>query len=115
GPTIVMMDELVFRNNKTMVVATHGRSVWTCDVNPASATAVGTGCGVAAAPTLAASPPVLGSPQTYTLNAASPNGPVALLLAAGPASPTPIGPCVVQPALTGVISLSLGVTNGSGS
>lgn len=115
GPTIVPMDELVWRNNRTLVVATHGRSMWTCDVDPPSVTPVGTGCGGAVPPSLSASAPVIGAAQTYTLANAAANAPVALLLAAGPASPTPIGPCVVQPAIGGLLSVSIGSTNASGS
>lgn len=114
GPTIVPMDELVWRNDKTLVVATHGRSIWTCDVDPAAVTPVGTGCGIVGPPSFSASPPVIGASQTLTLAVAAPNAPVALLLAAGPPVPTPIGPCVVQPALLGLLSLSIGSTNGSG-
>ena len=115
GPTIVPMDELIWRNNKTLVVATHGRSVWTVDVDPAAVTPVGTGCGVSSAPNLVVAPPVIGAAQAYTLTNASANSPVSLMLAAGPASPTPIGPCVVQPALAGLLMFSVGSTNVSGT
>ncbi|MEZ5964046.1 MAG: hypothetical protein R3F56_09400 [Planctomycetota bacterium] len=115
GPTIVPMDELVWRNDRTLVVATHGRSMWTCDVDPASVTPVGTGCGGAAPPSLTVAAPIIGATQNYTLANAAANAPVALLLTPGPANPTPIGPCVIQPGLTGMVSLSVGSTNASGS
>ncbi len=115
GPTIVPMDELIWRNDKTLVVATHGRSVWTCDVDPAAVTPIGSGCGIGTNPTLTVSPPVIGAPQTYTLTNATPVAPVSLMLAAGAASPLPIGPCVVQPTLAGLLMVSIGATNGGGS
>lgn len=114
GPSIVPMDELVWRNNKTLLVATHGRSMWTCDVDPASVTPVGTGCGGAAPPSLAVAPPIIGAQQAYTLANAAANAPVALLLAAGPASPVTIGPCTIQPAITALISVSIGSTDSNG-
>ncbi|HLU39236.1 MAG TPA: hypothetical protein VK081_07610 [Planctomycetota bacterium] len=114
GPSIVPIDELVWRNDRTLIVATHGRSVWSCDVDPASVTPVGNGCGVVGAPSLTVAPPVIGASHAYTLANAAPNAPVALLLAAGPPAPTPFGPCVVQPALGGLVSLSVGSTTGAG-
>ncbi|MBI5849903.1 MAG: hypothetical protein HZB39_02520 [Planctomycetes bacterium] len=115
GPTIVPIEDLQWRTDRTLVVATHGRSIWSCDVDPASVTLVGSGCGIASAPSLAVAAPVLGAQQSYTLSGASPLAPVTLLLAVGPASPTSIGPCTVQPALAGLIALSIGTTNGSGA
>ncbi len=114
GPTIVSMDELVWRNDRTLVVATHGRSIWTCDVDPAAVTPVGAGCGVTTPPSLAVTAPVIGASQTYTLTSSTNSAPVALLLSFGPPVPTPIGPCVIQPALNGMVSLSIGATDGSG-
>jgi hypothetical protein len=115
GPRIVPVEELHWRNNRTMLVATHGRSIWTCDVDPASVTPVGTGCGVSTPPVLAVSAPSIGNPQSYSLTAASPNAPVSLLLAAGPPNPTTFGSCVVQPSLQGLLQIGFGVTDGSGA
>jgi hypothetical protein len=109
------MDELIWRNDKTLIVATHGRSIWSCDVDPATVTPVGTGCGVSTTPSLAVAPPVIGANQNYSLSNASPNSTVSLVLAAGPPSPLPIGPCVVQPALPGAVFAWPGSTNASGA
>ena len=114
GPSIVSIDELVWKNERTLVLATHGRSVWTCDVDPGSVTPVGTGCGSAATPSLGCSVPAIGKNQTYTLANANPSSPVTLLVSAGPASPTTYGPCVLQPALAGMVTFAIGTSNGTG-
>jgi hypothetical protein len=114
GPSIVSIDEIVWRNDRTLVVGTHGRSIWTCDVDPAAVTPVGTGCGVTTPPSLSATAPIIGGTQTLTLTSTAPGAPVALLLAVGPPVPTPIGPCTIQPALAGVLSIFVGATDGNG-
>jgi len=113
GPGIAPAEELVWKNDKTMVVATHGRSIWSCDVDAASVFTVGTGCGIATPPSLTVAPPAIGSNQSYTLANAAANAPVTLLVAAGPASPTTVGPCVIQPALT-FVAVAFGTTTASG-
>jgi hypothetical protein len=113
GPSIVSIDELVWKNDRTLLVATHGRSLWTCDIEPASSTSVGSGCGVLTTPTLASNAPVLGSNLTLTLAGATPNAPVSLLVAGGPASPLALGSCVLQVALP-FLSVPIGNSNGSG-
>lgn len=115
GPTIVSIDELVWKNDRTLVVATHGRSMWTCDVDPGTVTNVGTGCGVATTPTLVCTAPIIGANQTYTLAAASANAPVTLLLAAGPANPVTFGACTVQPDLAGLVAVAIGTSTASGT
>ncbi len=116
GPGIVPIDELVWRDDKTLMVATHGRSIWSCDIDAASVKPVGTGCGITSPPSLTASPPKLGGTQIYTLTNAAPNAPVNLLVAAGPPSPIVIGPCTIQPSLTGTLLVfSAGSTNGTGT
>ncbi len=114
GPTIVGIDELVWKDDRTLIVATHGRSIWSCDVDPASVVPVGVGCGLATPPSLAVSPPRIGSAQTYTLTNAATNAPVSLLLGAGPPQPVALGPCTVQPSLIGVVVLPFGTTSGTG-
>jgi hypothetical protein len=116
GPTIVPIDDLTWRNDKTLVVGTHGRSIWTCDIDAASVVPVGTGCGISGPPNLAATPPVLGGLQSYTLTGAAPSASVHLLVAGGPPSPITIGPCTVQPSLAGqLLTVPVGATNGSGA
>jgi hypothetical protein len=64
---------------------------------PARAMARGMGCGLAATPTLQASPPVVGLPLQLAVQGSSPLAPGLLLLAVGPALPTPLpGGCVLQ-------------------
>jgi hypothetical protein len=116
GPTIVPMDEIVWRNRKTLVVATHGRSIWSCDVDPAAAMPVGTGCGgIVTPPTLAVSAPIVGGVHSYTLASAAPTAPVALLLASGPPVPVAFGSCVLQPSLAGLLTLFVGTSSGGGT
>lgn len=114
GPSIVPIDEIIWKNDKTLVVGTHGRSIWSCDVTPASIMPVGTGCGVSTPPTLSASLPLIGAVQVYTLSNAAANAPASLALSAGPPNPTPIGPCILQPNALGLIVVAAGTTNGSG-
>ena len=55
------IDELVWKNTRTMLVVTHGRGIYTVDVGEAATTSVvGTGCGKTSRPQLASSPPVIG-------------------------------------------------------
>jgi hypothetical protein len=115
GPAIVPIDEIVWRNDKTLFVGTHGRSIWSCDVTPASISSVGTGCGLSTTPVLVAGLPIIGSAQTYTLTNAAPNAPTALALSGGPPNPVAIGPCVLQPNLVGMLTVLSGTTNGAGS
>lgn len=115
GPSIVPVEDLHWRNDRTLVVGTHGRSIWSCDVDPASVTRVGVGCGISASPTLLVSAPVIGALQSYSLALASPNAPVSLLLGIGPASPTTFGNCVVQPGLSAMFAVAFGVTSASGT
>jgi hypothetical protein len=113
GPTIVSIDELVWKNDRTLVVATHGRSLWTCDIDPASATSVGSGCGLLGTPDLVATAPLLGTNQSYTLTDAAPSAPVSLLIAGGPASPLALGACVLQVALP-FLTVPIGSTSPGG-
>ncbi len=113
GPSIVSIDQLVWKNDRTLVLATHGRSVWSCDVDPAFVTPVGTGCGTTGSPSLTATPPAIGMTQTYSLSGAAPSSLVHLLLAGGPPSPTAFGSCVIQPVLP-VLAAPLGTTNSFG-
>lgn len=115
GPSIVPIEDLVWKNSRTLVVATHGRSIWSCDVDPAAVTLVGSGCGLSSTPSLVVGAPVLGAQQAYSLSAATPSAPVILLLNVGAASPTAIGACTVQPSLAGLIALTFGTTNAGGS
>ena len=115
GPTIVPMDEIFWRNNKTLVVATHGRSMWSCEVSPASLSETGVGCGVTTPPTLTATLPILGDTQVYTMASATANAPAALGISGGPPNPVPVGPCTLYPNLTGLIMLPSGNTDGAGS
>jgi hypothetical protein len=89
--------------------------MWSCAVTPASNSAVGTGCGLSGTPVLAAGLPIIGSVQAYTLTNAAPNAPAALFLNGGPPNPIAIGPCVLQPDLTGLLTVASGSTNGVGS
>lgn len=114
GPTIVPIDEIVWRNDRTMVLATHGRSLWACDVDPASVSLVGAACGTPA-PSLTVGAPILGTSPAFTLANAPANSPVSLLLAGGPPVPTNIGSCVVQPDLNTAVFLTAGGTNAGGS
>jgi photosystem II stability/assembly factor-like uncharacterized protein len=115
GPSIVPIDEIVWKNNKTMIAGTHGRSIWSCDVTPASISSVGAGCGLTTPPVLSATLPIIGSTQVYTLTNAAPNAPAALALNGGPPNPFAIGPCVLQPELVGLLTVASGSTNGSGA
>jgi photosystem II stability/assembly factor-like uncharacterized protein len=115
GPGIVAIDELVWRNDRTLLAVTHGRGCFVADIEPASVTPVGTGCGATAPPVLTASAPILGRTQSYNLGNAAPNSPTALLLAPGPAVSVQLGNgCTGYVDLQTLIAVPGTPTNGAG-
>ena len=111
------VEELVWKDNDTLMIVTHGRGIYTADtVDVAGVRPVGPSCGKSSKPILRAGSPAIGSSQPYALSSATANAPVAFLLAGGrPASTNFGGGCVLQPGTTGLIYVPAGVTNTSGA
>lgn len=111
------VEELVWKDDDTLLIITHGRGIYTADtVEAAGIRPVGPACGKSAVPSLVAAPPVLGAAQRYDLRGGEPNAPLTLLLAPGRASPLPLaGSCVLQTTLQGLILLPAGTTSGQGT
>jgi hypothetical protein len=84
GPNDTSIDEVVFlHNSTTLLVATHGRGLWTSDIALPSAVAFGTPCTGSFGPHLLnadpALPPRIGEPLTL-IASGMPNGSVATFL-----------------------------------
>ncbi len=108
--------ELQWKNNRTLMVVTHGRGIFTVDVaEPASVTNIGGGCGLSSPPVLTASSPVLGGTHSFSLSSTVANAQVALMIGVT-TSPKVIGNgCTLQldPIGTGFVQGS--PTNGTGA
>jgi photosystem II stability/assembly factor-like uncharacterized protein len=117
GPGLAPIEELIWRDARTLLAVTHGRGVYQADAHDAaSATPVGTGCGILGPPVLTAAPPVIGTTQAYALSGAAPVAPVILALGFGPATPTPFpGGCTAQVSIAGLVSIPAGATNAQGA
>lgn len=115
GPINGSIEQLVWKNSSTMLVVTHGLSMFLASLDAAAATIVGTGCGVSGPPKLMAEAPAIGATQGYAATGLVGNAPATLLVAAGTASPTSLGGgCVLHTALASVVSLSVGSTDPNG-
>jgi len=78
------IDELVWKNNRTLMVVTHGRGIYTVDVGEvATASVVGNGCGKSSKPVLSSSPPALGTTMGMAMSSAAANSVVWLMLMPG--------------------------------
>ncbi|MCB9917389.1 MAG: hypothetical protein H6832_03205 [Planctomycetes bacterium] len=111
------VEELVWQDNDTLMIVTHGRGIYMADtVAVAGARPVGSSCGIAAPPRLVASAPSLGSSQVYAATGAAPSAPVQLFLSPGAPTPIPLGNnCTLQPDLTTMIIIPAGATTASGA
>ncbi|MBK8098392.1 MAG: hypothetical protein IPK26_14880 [Planctomycetes bacterium] len=69
GPADTSVEEVVFMHGTTrLLVATHGRGLWTIDVREPTVTTLGAGCsGTAGVPALTATPPAIGTTVTATI------------------------------------------------
>ena len=117
GPGGVAIEELVWKNDLTLLVVTHGRGIYEVDtqVQLASHSFVGFGCGTSGIPTLTSDEPIIGATQTYNVSGVFPNA--LYVFAYGPSgSPTDLGNgCVAQPDLQNTILVFLGQTTASGT
>ncbi|MHC4512541.1 MAG: WD40/YVTN/BNR-like repeat-containing protein [Planctomycetota bacterium] len=78
------IDELIWKNSRTLLVVTHGRGIYTVDVGEAATAAVvGTGCGTTNKPALSSSPPVIGTTMGMAMTSAPANAVVWLMLMPG--------------------------------
>ncbi|MEM7200153.1 MAG: hypothetical protein AAF628_07800 [Planctomycetota bacterium] len=116
GPFNVPVEELVWRDDRTLMAVTHGRGIYVADLLGAAATNVGTGCGLAGPPTLAVSAPAAGTTQTYDATGFAAAAAVHLLFGAGPANPLTLsGGCTLQPDLATLVDIPVGTTDASGA
>ena len=111
------VEELVWKDNDTLMVVTHGRGIYLADtVAVAGVRPIGTSCGIAAPPRLAASSPCLGQNQVYAATGAAPSSAALLFLSPGSPQPLPLGStCVLQPDFASMILVPVGVTSGTGA
>ncbi len=114
GPGTVSVEELVWRDARTLMAVTHGRGIFTGTLDGGSVRGVGAGCGQTP-PTLSATPPRLGLTQSYSANGAPPSSATRLLVAAGPAMPTPVGTCTLWPDLATLVDLDGGISTATGT
>ena len=115
GPFNVPVEELVWRDRRTLMAATHGRGIYVGTLPDATATVVGVGCGAVGAPTLMVSAPVPGQAQSYTAAGFSPAAPAHLLLGIGPAMPFALGGgCELQGSGAPLFDIPAGVTSAAG-
>ena len=116
GSTTAPVQELAWRpDNRTVMVVTHGRGIFTVEVGTrASVRTLSGGCGVPGKPLLTATPPVVGQTQTYTMTGAASSRPVTLLFDGLPTS-VPIGNgCTLRVGPAAVL-IGAGQTDASGS
>ena len=115
GAINTSIEELVWKNSRSLLVVTHGRSMFYATLDAPTATPVGSGCGIAGAPKLMVEAPSIGAAQGYIGSGLAANAPATLLVAAGGASATNIGGgCVLRTSLASVVSLPAGSTNSNG-
>ncbi len=108
------VEELLWKDDDTLVVGTHGRGGYTVDtIDTAGTRGVGTGCGKGP-PKLVVSEPVIAQSWLWASRAAPASAPTIILLNAGRAAAVSLGACKLQPALTGLLALPAGTTRGSG-
>jgi photosystem II stability/assembly factor-like uncharacterized protein len=117
GPGIAPVDEVLWKNDRTLIAGSHGRGVYSAETwDPASATSVGTGCGSVGTPTLAVTPPQIGTTHNYSLIGAAQNAPLSLIYGAGPSVPTPFpGGCVARINFGGLVVVPAGATGPTGT
>ena len=97
GSATAPIDELDWRDTKTLLVVSHGRGIWEADTfDGATVASVGTGCGIGGPPVLSLGAPQAGLSQSYQLSNAAANAPVTLLMAVGAPSALPLSGCVLQ-------------------
>lgn len=111
------VEELVWKDNDTLMVVTHGRGIFLADtVSVAGVRPIGTACGIAAKPVLSASAPSIGNNQLYAVSSAAASAPLTLLLAPGTPTALNFGKgCVLQTSLANLIVAPVGVTSATGA
>lgn len=115
GSATSPIDELDWRDDKTLLVVSHGRGIWEADsFDSATWSPVGTGCGVGGSPVLSVTPPRAGLSQTYQLTNAAANAPVTLLLAVGVPSALPLSACTLHVPFPGQ-AIPSGMTDNAGA
>ncbi len=116
GPFNVPVEELVWKDSRTLMAVTHGRGIYLGTLPFAAATPVGSGCGLAGVPALVVAEPALGRSHRYTASSLSPGAPVSLLFGAGSAVSTPLGGgCVLQTDPLALFDVPAGITDPAGA
>ncbi len=114
GPGAVAMDQLVWRDDRRLLVVTHGLGVWEATIAAATATPVAGGC-PPSAPVLNAGPPVLGATELWTMTGAPAGALVLFGYSFGPPANVAIGACTVQLDLPNSAPYAAGLTDGNGA
>lgn len=116
GPINVPIEELAWRDERTLMVATHGRGIYLATLRGGAVKVVGRGCGKSGSPSLSVTAPTLGKPQTYTAAGLAGNAAAHLLFAVGGAKATPLGNgCVLQIDPANFAEVPVGSTAANGS
>ena len=115
GTGAAPIEELVWRNRKTLLVVTHGRGIWLVDsAESGGRRLIGKPCGLLN-PSLDCSPPTIGQSMTWQLIGTKPQSPIALLLAGGRSKSLDLGNgCILRPNITTLVNLPMGTTSGVG-
>lgn len=115
GPENVCIEQLSWKNDRELLVVTHGQGAWLAGLPmPATAT-IGTGCASGTPPVLTATPPALGTTTQFGLAAARPNAVVLFAVHFGAPVSVPFGGCIVHVDLPTAIGYLAGSTSAGGS
>jgi photosystem II stability/assembly factor-like uncharacterized protein len=105
--------ELQWKNDRTMMVVTHGRGIFTVDVGEAPfAKLIGAGCGKSGKPAMAATVPIPGQTQKYMIAGATASSPVLLMVDPGTTTVSIGNGCTLY--IKGTWIVPIGSTNNSG-
>jgi hypothetical protein len=115
GPVNVPIEQLIWKNERSLIVVTHGRGVYEAGLPSAAVQTVGVGCANATPPVLTSSAPVVGTTATMSMTGAAPNALVFFAFSFGPPVPQVFPPCTVQVDLPNSAPVAAGFTSGTGA
>jgi hypothetical protein len=115
GPETVAVEQLVWKNDRDLLVVTHGQGVWLATLQAAAVQPVGAGCSNGAVPALSATLPVVGGTQTFSMTGAAANALVFFGFSFGLPVPVAFGSCTLQFDLPNSNPYAAGFTSGTGA
>jgi hypothetical protein len=115
GPELTSIEHLVWKNDRDLLVTTHGRGVWFATLPSAMVANLGSGCATGTPPVLSAGAPALGATMTFAMVSAPPSSLVWFSLSLGGPVPQSFGPCTVQVDVNNSFSLGAGMTTATGT